>query len=82
MFSNECLLVYRKRELGTANPAYGSSPYTEPGDQQLNSRPRNTSHVYTTINDNNVCGILTYHFKNNISAALICFIFIFLLYAW
>ncbi|XP_065937524.1 uncharacterized protein [Magallana gigas] len=42
----------RKRELGTANPAYGSTPYTVPVDQQLNSRPRNTSHVYTTINDN------------------------------
>lgn len=43
----------RKSELGTANPAYRSTPYTEPDDQQLNSRPRNTSHVYTTINDNN-----------------------------
>lgn len=42
----------RKSELGTANPAYGSTPYTVPVDQQLNSRPRNTSHVYTTINDN------------------------------
>lgn len=43
----------RKSELGTANPAYRSTPYTEPRDQQLNSRPRNNSHVYTTINDNN-----------------------------
>lgn len=67
------VLIHRKSELGTANPAYGSTPYTVPVDQQLNSRPRNTSHVYTTINDNTVCGIFTYYYENNISAALFCF---------
>lgn len=67
------VLFHRKSELGTANPAYGSTPYTVPVDQQLNSKPRNTSHVYTTINDNTVCGIFTYYYENNISAALFCF---------